>query len=95
MGSHRGGVTLDDEVWEWLRETADRDGSTRDDLLEGLVLLAMDADQAKGSRAPSPQFCPNGCSPRMRRDADANFRCPTCGCVLVITVLPQIKHPTS
>lgn len=43
--SHRGGVTLPEDCWEWLRETADRDGSTRDDLLEGLVRLGMDADE--------------------------------------------------
>lgn len=42
---HRGGVTLPDECWEWLRVTADRDGSSRDELIEGLVLLGMDADK--------------------------------------------------
>lgn len=44
---HRGGITLPETCWEWLRATADRDGSTRDDLIEGLVLLAMDADAKK------------------------------------------------
>jgi hypothetical protein len=44
LTAHRGGITLPEECWAWLRETAHRDGSTRDDLLEGLVLLAMDAD---------------------------------------------------
>lgn len=43
--SHRGGVTLPEDCWAWLRATADRDGSTRDDLLEGLVRLYMDADE--------------------------------------------------
>jgi hypothetical protein len=41
--SHRGGVTLPDVCWDWLNETASHDGSSRDDLLEGIVLLAMDA----------------------------------------------------
>ena len=47
--SHRGGVTLPEECWAWLRQTADRDGFSRDDLLEGIVLLAMDADEAKSN----------------------------------------------
>jgi hypothetical protein len=36
-------VTLPDECWDWLGRTAEHDGSSRDDLIEGLVLLAMDA----------------------------------------------------
>lgn len=44
--SHRGGVTLSDKCWSWLRVTADRDGTTRDHLLDGLVLLAMDDERA-------------------------------------------------
>lgn len=41
---HRGGVTLPEDCWKWLRATADRDGETRDSLIEGLVLLAMDGE---------------------------------------------------
>lgn len=85
---HRGGVILPEECWNWLRETADRDGSTRDDLLEGIVYLAMDAASTKPQEI---HFCPNGCSPRMRSDPEGNWRCPTCSCVLVVTVLPAIK----
>lgn len=44
MSKHRGGVTLPDECWAWLRRTADRDRSTRDDLLEGIILNSMDED---------------------------------------------------
>lgn len=48
--SHRGGVTLPEDCWDWLQEICERDGSTRDDLLEGLVRLGMDADEAKRAR---------------------------------------------
>jgi hypothetical protein len=44
---YRSGVTLPAECWEWLAEVCQRDGSRRDDLLEGIVLLAMDADEQK------------------------------------------------
>lgn len=50
MGRRRSGVTLPDECWDWLAEASQRDGSTRDDLLEGLVYLGMDADHYKGRR---------------------------------------------
>lgn len=45
---HRGGIVLPEDCWEWLRTTADHDGSSRDDLIEGLVLLAMDGSQPPG-----------------------------------------------
>jgi hypothetical protein len=36
------GVVLPQDCIDWLERTASRDGSSRSDLLEGLVLLAMD-----------------------------------------------------
>ena len=41
-GRRRSGVWLPDECWDWLDRTSARDGASRSDLLEGLVLLAMD-----------------------------------------------------
>lgn len=41
-GRLRRGVYLPEECWAWLEATAERDGTSRSDLLEGLVLLAMD-----------------------------------------------------
>lgn len=41
-GRDRRGVYLPPDLWDWLDETAQRDGSSRSDLLEGLVLLARD-----------------------------------------------------
>lgn len=35
---------MSDQCWDWLGATAERDGSSRSDLLDGLVMLAMDAD---------------------------------------------------
>ena len=50
-GRRRSGVWLPDECWAWLDATAQRDGTSRSDLVEGLVLLAMDEDIAKQERA--------------------------------------------
>lgn len=41
-GRVRLAVYLPRECWDWLADTAARDGTSRSDLLEGLVLLAMD-----------------------------------------------------
>lgn len=41
-GRQRRAVYLPEECWDWLEATAERDGTSRSDLLEGLVLLAMD-----------------------------------------------------
>lgn len=43
-GRRRSGVWLTDEQWAWLDQASSRDGMSRSDLLEGLVLLAMDED---------------------------------------------------
>jgi metal-responsive CopG/Arc/MetJ family transcriptional regulator len=43
-GRRRSGVWLPDECWNWLDATARRDGTSRSDLVEGLVLLGMDED---------------------------------------------------
>jgi hypothetical protein len=51
---HRGGVILSEDCWAWLRRIAHRDGGTRDDLLEGLVLLAMDEERDKAQRRKRP-----------------------------------------
>jgi hypothetical protein len=52
-GRRRSGVWLPDECWDWLGAVSARDGSSRSDLLEGLVLLAMDVeeDRAKARAA--------------------------------------------
>jgi hypothetical protein len=41
-GRQRKAVYLPEECWDWLEAVAERDGTSRSDLLEGLVLLAMD-----------------------------------------------------
>lgn len=41
-GRERRGVYLAPALWAWLEATAERDGTSRNDLLEGLVMLAMD-----------------------------------------------------
>lgn len=41
----RRAVYLPDECWDWLEKTAEHDGVSRSDLLEGLVLLAMDEEK--------------------------------------------------
>jgi hypothetical protein len=41
-GRRRSGVWLPDECWDWL-DANKAEGLTRSDLMEGLVLLAMDA----------------------------------------------------
>jgi hypothetical protein len=43
-GERRIGVWLSEECIAWLDKTAERDQSTRSDLLDGLVLLAMDGE---------------------------------------------------
>lgn len=57
-GRLRKAVYLPSECWEWLERVARRDGVARSDLLEGLVLLAMDADErspiAAGRRGDAP-----------------------------------------
>lgn len=50
----RSGVELPDEVWDWLDKTAAHDGTSRSDLVEGLVLLAMDRE---GYLASGAQLC--------------------------------------
>jgi hypothetical protein len=44
----RRAVYLPDECWDWLERTAEHDKSSRSDILEGLVLLAMDGDSGAG-----------------------------------------------
>ena len=46
-GRSRRAVYLPDELWAWLETTAARDGTSRSDLLEGLVLLEIDHEEAK------------------------------------------------
>lgn len=46
QGRERRAVMLAPELWDWLELTAHHDGTSRSDLLEGLVLLAMDAAEA-------------------------------------------------
>lgn len=41
-GRLRKAVYLAPDLWAWLEATAARDGTSRSDLLEGLVMLAMD-----------------------------------------------------
>lgn len=48
-GRRRTGVWLSDDCWDWLEITSRRDGTSRSDLLEGLVLLAMDDEEARGA----------------------------------------------
>ena len=45
-GRRRSGVWLPDECWDWLDRRSQRDGGSRSDLVEGLVLLAMDEDES-------------------------------------------------
>lgn len=40
-GRRRSGVWLPDDCWDWL-DANKAEGMTRSDLLEGLILLAMD-----------------------------------------------------
>jgi hypothetical protein len=47
QGRERRAVYLPAACWEWLEATAERDGTSRSDLLEGLVLLAMDESEAR------------------------------------------------
>ncbi len=47
QGRLRRAVYLAPEAWEWLEATAESDETSRSDLLEGLVLLAMDRDSAR------------------------------------------------
>lgn len=49
-GRIRKGVYLSPECWAWLEATAERDGTARSDLLEGLVLLAMDDAEERAVR---------------------------------------------
>lgn len=44
-GRVRKGVYLPPECWDWLDRTAQQDRSGRSDILEGLVLLAMDKEE--------------------------------------------------
>lgn len=41
-GRERRAVYLPPECWDWLEDQAAADRSSRSDLLEGIVLLAMD-----------------------------------------------------
>lgn len=50
-GRDRGAVYLPTECWDWLERTARRDGTSRSDLLEGLVLLAMDDEEERQRRS--------------------------------------------
>jgi hypothetical protein len=54
-GRRRSGVWLPDECWDWLDATSRRDGTSRSDLMEGLVLLAMDEDEDEGRPANPPR----------------------------------------
>lgn len=48
-GRVRLAVSLAPDLWDWLERTAAHDGTSRSDLLEGLVMLAMDEEQAKAA----------------------------------------------
>ena len=47
QGRDRRGVYLPSACWDFLERIAARDGVSRSDFLEGLVLLAMDDDEAR------------------------------------------------
>lgn len=51
-GRERRGVYLPRECWDWLTSRSGRDDTSTSDLLEGLVLLAMDRD-ADGEHSTS------------------------------------------
>lgn len=83
-GRERRAIYLRPEQWEWLEATAAKDGTARSDLIEGLVLLAMDeAAPPRRRRRPGSPYgsqCPD-CKHTLRvhiGGPDA-WRCP-CGC---------------
>jgi hypothetical protein len=43
-GRIRKAVYLPRECWDWLEVRSGKDNSSRNDLLEGIILLAMDED---------------------------------------------------
>ena len=49
-GRDRRAVYLPSECWDFLERVAARDGTSRSDFLEGLVLLAMDDEEARASK---------------------------------------------
>lgn len=50
QGRERRGVYLPTELWEWVDGIAKRDQASRSDFLEGLVLLAQDAEEGRFGR---------------------------------------------
>jgi len=44
-GRVRRAIYMAPELWAWVEKTAEEDEMGRSDLMEGLVLLAMDADE--------------------------------------------------
>jgi hypothetical protein len=50
-GRERRAVYLAPACWAWLEAVAARDGTSRSDLLEGLVLIAMDDDKLQAQAA--------------------------------------------